>query len=161
MEEMKVSSANATPLDVSMMKGVSEIEPWGIFEQTAWSYVKTMVEEEVWSLHDPRIVGTSQADAEKREIRIAEERPLFLPEPQGKEGDGAGNDREQQQPARLLHDFHQRRNGHSDGFFAPQAAEYAKHSADPRGMMAAGGWKRRISGWFRCWNTRIRRWWIV
>ena len=46
---MKVSSANATPLDENMMKGVSEIEPWGIFEQTAWSYVKTMVEEEVRS----------------------------------------------------------------------------------------------------------------
>ena len=44
-----MSSANATPLDANMMKGVSEIEPWGIFEQTAWSYVKTMVEEEVAS----------------------------------------------------------------------------------------------------------------
>ena len=96
---MKVSSANATPLDVSMLKGVSEIEPWGIFEQTAWSYVKTMVEEEVRSQYCPRSVGTSQADAEKREIGIAEARALFLPEPEGEEGDGAGHHREQQQPA--------------------------------------------------------------
>lgn len=139
MEEMKVSSANATPLDVSMLKGVSEIEPWGIFEQTAWSYVKTMVEEEVRSQHCPRSVGTSQADAEKREIGIAEARALFLPEPEGEEGDGAGHHREQQQSARLFHDFHQRRNGDSDGFFASQAAEYAKHSVDPRGME----WRKR------------------
>ena len=32
------------------MEGVKEIEPWGIYEQTAWHYVKTMVEEEVGSL---------------------------------------------------------------------------------------------------------------
>lgn len=89
--------------------------------------------------HCLRLVGTSQADAEKREIGIAEARALFLPEPEGEEGDGSGHHREQQQPARLFHDFHQRRNGDSDGFFASQAAEYAKHSVDPRGME----WRKR------------------
>ena len=47
MEEMKVSSESAVPLDQTIMQGVKEIEPWAIFEQTAWEYAKTMVEEEV------------------------------------------------------------------------------------------------------------------
>ena len=47
MEEMKVSSESAVPLDQTVMQGVKEIEPWGIYEQTAWEYVRAMVEEEV------------------------------------------------------------------------------------------------------------------
>ena len=47
MEEMKVSSGSAVPLDQEIMQGVKEIEPWAIFEQTAWEYARTMVEEEV------------------------------------------------------------------------------------------------------------------
>lgn len=47
MEEMKVSSESAVPLDQTVMQGVKEIEPWAIFEQTAWEYARTMVEEEV------------------------------------------------------------------------------------------------------------------
>ena len=46
MEEMKVSSGSAVPLDQEIMQGVKEIEPWAI-EQTAWEYARTMVEEEV------------------------------------------------------------------------------------------------------------------
>ena len=46
LEDMKVASDNAVPLEISMLEGVKEIEPWGIYEQTAWSFVKTMVEEE-------------------------------------------------------------------------------------------------------------------
>lgn len=45
---MKVSSENATYINPSIMEGVKEIEPWGMYEQTAWHYVKTMVEEEVF-----------------------------------------------------------------------------------------------------------------
>ena len=44
---MKVSSESATTINPSIMQGVKEIEPWGMFEQTAGEYVKTMVEEEV------------------------------------------------------------------------------------------------------------------
>lgn len=44
---MKVSSENATHINPCIMEGVKEIEPWGMYEQTAWHYVKTMVEEEV------------------------------------------------------------------------------------------------------------------
>ncbi len=29
-----------------MIENVKEIEPWGIYEQTAWDYVRTMVEED-------------------------------------------------------------------------------------------------------------------
>lgn len=47
---MKVSSQNATLINPCIMEGVKEIDPWGIYEQTAWHYVKTMVEEEVGSL---------------------------------------------------------------------------------------------------------------
>ena len=47
MEEMKVSSESAVPLDQTVMQGVKEIEPWAIFEQTAWEYARTMVEVEV------------------------------------------------------------------------------------------------------------------
>lgn len=63
---MKVASDNAVPLEISMLEGVKEIEPWGIYEQTAWSFVKTMVEEEVLSCMSFEI-GTSQADPEERE----------------------------------------------------------------------------------------------
>ena len=38
---MKSSSETAEPMNPSLMEGVKEIEPWGIYEQTAW------VEEEV------------------------------------------------------------------------------------------------------------------
>lgn len=44
---MKVSSESATTMNSTIMEGVKELEPWGMFEQTAWEYVKTMVEEEV------------------------------------------------------------------------------------------------------------------
>ena len=44
---MKASSEDAVPLDTHIMEGVKEIEPWGIYEQTAWEYVRAMVEEEV------------------------------------------------------------------------------------------------------------------
>lgn len=47
---MKVSSEEATTINPSIMEGVKEIEPWGMYEQTAWEYVKTMVEEEVRSI---------------------------------------------------------------------------------------------------------------
>lgn len=47
---MKVSSEEATTINPSIMEGVKEIEPWGMYEQTAWEYVKTMVEEEVISI---------------------------------------------------------------------------------------------------------------
>lgn len=47
---MKVSSEEATIINPSIMEGVKEIEPWGMYEQTAWEYVKTMVEEEVRSI---------------------------------------------------------------------------------------------------------------
>lgn len=43
---MKASSEHATQLNSRIMAGVKEIEPWGIYEQTAWEYVRTMVEEE-------------------------------------------------------------------------------------------------------------------
>ena len=43
---MKTSTENAVPLEPNIIAGVKEIEPWGIYEQTAWDYVKTMVEEE-------------------------------------------------------------------------------------------------------------------
>lgn len=46
MEEIKTSCENAVPLSPSVIEGVKEIEPWGIYEQTAWDYVRTMVEEE-------------------------------------------------------------------------------------------------------------------
>ena len=35
-----------------MIENVKEIEPWGIYEQTAWDYVRTMVEEDEKALHD-------------------------------------------------------------------------------------------------------------
>ena len=44
---MKSSSETAEPMNPSLMEGVKEIEPWGIYEQTAWEYVRAMVEEEV------------------------------------------------------------------------------------------------------------------
>ena len=44
---MKASSEDAVPSDTHIMEGVKEIEPWGIYEQTAWEYVRAMVEEEV------------------------------------------------------------------------------------------------------------------
>ena len=47
LEEMKSSSETAEPMNPSLMEGVKEIEPWGIYEQTAWEYVRAMVEEEV------------------------------------------------------------------------------------------------------------------
>ena len=43
---MKSSSENALPLEEICIDDVKEIEPWGIYEQTAWDYVRTMVEEE-------------------------------------------------------------------------------------------------------------------
>lgn len=43
---MKASSEHAVHLNSQIMAGVKEIEPWGIYEQTAWEYVRTMVEEE-------------------------------------------------------------------------------------------------------------------
>lgn len=46
MEEVKTSCENAIPLNPSIMVGVKEIEPWGIYEQTAWDIVRTNVEEE-------------------------------------------------------------------------------------------------------------------
>ncbi|KAK8828192.1 hypothetical protein WA538_002705, partial [Blastocystis sp. DL] len=46
LEEMKSSSETAEPMNPSLMEGVKEIEPWGIYEQTAWEYVRAMVEEE-------------------------------------------------------------------------------------------------------------------
>ena len=46
LEEVKTSTENAVPLEPNIIAGVKEIEPWGIYEQTAWDYVKTMVEEE-------------------------------------------------------------------------------------------------------------------
>ena len=46
MEEVKSSSENAVPLEEINIGEVREIEPWGIYEQTAWDYVRTMVEEE-------------------------------------------------------------------------------------------------------------------
>ena len=61
MEEMKVSSGSAVPLDQEIMQGVKEIEPWAIFEQTAWEYARTMVEEEVEYSCGLLSVGTSQA----------------------------------------------------------------------------------------------------
>lgn len=44
---MKASSETAEPMNPCLMEGVKEIEPWGIYEQTAWEYVRAMVEEEV------------------------------------------------------------------------------------------------------------------
>ena len=44
---MKSSSETAEPMNPSLMEGVKEIEPWGMYEQTAWEYVRAMVEEEV------------------------------------------------------------------------------------------------------------------
>jgi len=44
---MKVSSEDAIPINATIMEGVKEIEPWGMYEQTAWHYAKAMVEEEV------------------------------------------------------------------------------------------------------------------
>lgn len=46
MEEVKSSSENAVPLEDVCIADVKEIEPWGIYEQTAWEYVRAMVEEE-------------------------------------------------------------------------------------------------------------------
>lgn len=43
---MKTSCENAVPLNPAIMQGVKEIEPWGIYEQTAWDIVRTNVEEE-------------------------------------------------------------------------------------------------------------------
>lgn len=43
---MKTSTENAVPLEQSIIESVKEIEPWGIYEQTAWDYVRSMVEEE-------------------------------------------------------------------------------------------------------------------
>lgn len=43
---MKSSSENAVPLEDVCIADVKEIEPWGIYEQTAWEYVRAMVEEE-------------------------------------------------------------------------------------------------------------------
>ena len=40
------------------MEGVKEIEPWGMYEQTAWHYAKAMVEEEVYVHCLPDSVGT-------------------------------------------------------------------------------------------------------
>lgn len=61
MEEMKVPSENAIPLDQEIMQGVKEIEPWAIFEQTAWEYAKTMVEEEVRCGWIDSHIGASKA----------------------------------------------------------------------------------------------------
>lgn len=41
-----MSCSGAVPLEPSMIATVKEIEPWGIYEQTAWDYVRTMVEED-------------------------------------------------------------------------------------------------------------------
>ena len=43
---MKVSCSGAVPLEQRMIENVKEIEPWGIYEQTAWDYVRAMVEED-------------------------------------------------------------------------------------------------------------------
>lgn len=44
---MKSSSEYAQLMNPYLMDGVKEIEPWGIYEQTAWEYVRAIVEEEV------------------------------------------------------------------------------------------------------------------
>lgn len=46
LEDVKTSTENAVPLEQSIIESVKEIEPWGIYEQTAWDYVRSMVEEE-------------------------------------------------------------------------------------------------------------------
>ena len=62
---MKVSSESATTINPSIMQGVKEIEPWGMFEQTAWEYVTTMVEEEVYLFVVYYYLGTSKIITEK------------------------------------------------------------------------------------------------